>query len=87
MAQFTQCQFSVRSGGHAPFAGFAGIDDGILISMSGFTDLSYDPNTEIQRSGMGNRWGDVYNHLADHGRLVVGGRLNDVGLGLALGGK
>jgi hypothetical protein len=55
--------------------------------MSGFTDLSYDPTTEVQRSGMGNRWGDVYAHLTGQGRVVVGGRINDVGLGLALGGE
>ncbi|KAF7538399.1 hypothetical protein G7054_g2974 [Neopestalotiopsis clavispora] len=85
-AEFAQCKFAVRSGGHSPFAGFAGIDGGLLISMSGFTDLSYDENTQIQRSGMGNRWGNIYSFLKPLGRLIVGGRLNDVGLALATGG-
>ncbi|KAI3316473.1 oxidase/Diels-Alderase [Xylariaceae sp. AK1471] len=85
-AELAQCKFAVRSGGHSPFAGFAGIDNGLLISMSEMTDLDYDENTQIQRSGMGNRWGDVYSYLRDKDRIVVGGRLNDVGLALATGG-
>ncbi|ROT40790.1 oxidase/Diels-Alderase [Sodiomyces alkalinus F11] len=85
-ARFSRCQFAVRSGGHSPFPGFAGIDDGLLISMSGFTDIRYHQGTQVLRSGMGNRWGDIYAHLAPLGRIVVGGRLNDVGLGLATGG-
>ncbi|KAJ3498514.1 hypothetical protein NLG97_g1069 [Lecanicillium saksenae] len=85
-AQKTQCKFAVRSGGHSPFHGFAGIDEGLLISMAGFKELAYNPDTQVQRSGMGNRWGDVYKSLINVGRLVVGGRLNDVGLALASGG-
>ncbi|RYP51844.1 hypothetical protein DL768_002920 [Monosporascus sp. mg162] len=83
---FTDCRFAVRSGGHSPFSGFASIDNGLLISMSKFTDLHYDEATHTQRSGMGNRWGDIYGYLAGFGRIVVGGRLNDVGLALATGG-
>lgn len=86
-ASFSKCKFAVRSGGHSPFAGFASIDGGILISMEKFTDLSYDETTQVQRSGMGNRWGNIYSFLKDKGRLVVGGRLNDVGPALAIGGE
>ncbi|KAJ5217446.1 oxidase/Diels-Alderase [Penicillium chermesinum] len=85
-AQRTQCKFAVRSGGHSPFHGFAGIDEGLLISMAGFKDLEYNKDTQVQRSGMGNRWGDIYKSLIETGRLVVGGRLNEVGLALAGGG-
>lgn len=55
--------------------------------MSNITDLEYDEAAQTQRSGMGNRWGNVYNNLVPHGQIVVGGRLNVVGLGLATGGK
>lgn len=53
-AQKTQCQFAVRSGGHSPFHGFAGIDQGLLISTAGFKDLQYSNATQVQRSGMGS---------------------------------
>lgn len=86
-AQFTQCKFAVRSGGHSPNPGWANINGGLLISLKGFTDLTYDEATQTQRSGMGNNWGDIYAYMSRFGRLVVGGRLNSVGLGLATGGE
>jgi len=87
ISQFTQCQFAVRSGGHSPNPGWANINGGLLISLKGFTDLMYDEATQTQRSGMGNTWGDIYQYMRSFGRLVVGGRLNSVGLGLATGGE
>jgi hypothetical protein len=59
----------------------------LLISMSNFRDLSYDETTQTLRTGIGNRWADVYESLVPHGRVVVGGRLGDVGLGLVTGGR
>ncbi|KAI0478373.1 oxidase/Diels-Alderase [Xylariaceae sp. FL0804] len=86
VAQFTGTKFAVRSGGHSPLVDWANIDNYLLVSMSNITDQEYDPSTETIRSGMGNRWGDVYSYLLPYNRIVVGGRLNEVGLGLATGG-
>ncbi|KEY74550.1 hypothetical protein S7711_07153 [Stachybotrys chartarum IBT 7711] len=86
VAKFTESRFAVRSGGHSPLAGWANINDHLLISMSNFRDLSYDETTQTLRTGIGNRWADVYESLVPHGRVVVGGRLGDVGLGLVTGG-
>ncbi|KAI0846070.1 oxidase/Diels-Alderase [Daldinia vernicosa] len=86
IAGFTNITFAVRSGGHSPLSNWANIDDSLLISMTNINDLEYDEAAQTQRSGMGNRWGDVYGHLVPYGRIVVGGRLATVGLGLSTGG-
>ncbi|KAI2785053.1 oxidase/Diels-Alderase [Daldinia loculata] len=86
LAGFTNTKFAVRSGGHSPLSNWASIDGSLLISMTNINDLEYDEATQTQRSGMGNRWGAVYGHLVPYGRIVVGGRLNVVGLGLSTGG-
>ncbi|KAK6950570.1 hypothetical protein Daesc_008898 [Daldinia eschscholtzii] len=86
LAGFTNTKFAVRSGGHSPLSGWASIDNSLLISMTNINDLEYDEASQTQRSGMGNRWGAVYEHLVPYGRIVVGGRLNVVGLGLSTGG-
>ena len=84
----SESQFAVRSGGHSPFPRFASIGNGgFLISLSGIKDLHYDAETETQRSGFGNLWGDVYGYLAQFNRIIVGGRSSSVGLALTLGDK
>ncbi|KAF2233370.1 FAD-binding domain-containing protein [Viridothelium virens] len=83
---FTNSPYAIRSGGHSPLAGWANIDDGVLISMSDVTELNYDNITQIATVGYGNRWGDVYEYLQGFGRIVVGGRVPEVGLALTIGG-
>ena len=48
--------------------------------------VEYDAGTETVRMGMGNTWGDVYEALIPHERIVVGGRLPPVGMALVTGG-
>lgn len=84
---FTGSKYAIRSGGHSPLAAWANIDKGILISMSNITDLAYDAGTESVRVGFGNRWGEIYEYLEAYNRIVVGGRVLDVGQGLTIGGK
>ena len=87
-ATVAESQFAIRSGGHSPLTGFASIGNGgFLISLSGITDLHYDAETDTQRSGFGNLWGDVYGYLAQFNRIIIGGRSSSVGLALTLGGK
>lgn len=54
--------------------------------MSNITDINYTAATETVRVGFGLVWGEVYNYLEPYKRLVVGGRVSPVGLGLTLGG-
>ena len=83
---FTGAKYAIRGGGHTPLAGWSNIDNGVLITMSNLNDLNYDDSSKTVRVGAGNRWGDIYNYMESFSRLVVGGRVTDVGMGLALGG-
>ncbi|KAG6991367.1 bifunctional solanapyrone synthase [Physcia stellaris] len=83
---FTGSNFAIRGGGHTPFEGWANIDKGILISTSNLTDIVYDAISETVVVGAGNRWSDIYSHLEASSRMVLGGRVPDVGMGLLLGG-
>ncbi|KAH8590934.1 hypothetical protein B0O99DRAFT_633873 [Bisporella sp. PMI_857] len=79
--------FAIRSGGHAPFLGAANINNGILIDMSKFNNLTYDEEKEVAVIGTGMRWGEVYEQLGQYHVAVVGGRVPGVGVGgLILGG-
>lgn len=85
--RFTGSKFAVRNGGHSPLVAWANIDKGVLISTSNITDLAYDAGTEFVRVGFGNRWGEIYEYLEPYNRIVVGGRVLDVGQGLTIGGE
>ena len=86
MLGFTRSKYAIRSGGHSPLPLWASIDDGVLISMSSITEISYTAATETVRLGFGLVWGEVYDYLEPYNRLVVGGRVSPVGLGLTIGG-
>ncbi|CEL01290.1 hypothetical protein ASPCAL00878 [Aspergillus calidoustus] len=85
-AVFSSTPFAIRSGGHSFQTGWANIDSQLLISLSGIKNLDYDEPTQTLRVGFGNRWQDVYDYLAPHNRLVIGGRQGTVGMALTTGG-
>lgn len=83
-----QIQFAIRSRGHIPSPFAANIDNGILINLSLFNKVDYNPADSTVVIGPGNRWGDVYSALDAYNVTVVGGRVLDVGVGgLLLGSK
>ncbi len=59
----------------------ANINDGILIDMSLFTGISYDPRSHVATIGTGQIWRNVYSHLEQYNVTVVGGRVLEVGVG------
>ncbi|KAF3226266.1 hypothetical protein TWF106_000761 [Orbilia oligospora] len=75
------CQFAIRSGGHSYNPGWAGITNGVLISLYGLNNISYDSIHGLASIGAGNRWTDVYGALLEHGVTVLGGRNSDLGVG------
>ncbi|KAF2753655.1 FAD linked oxidase-like protein [Pseudovirgaria hyperparasitica] len=83
-----EAKFAVRSGGHSPNPGFAGIaDPGVLISLENFLQVTLNEDKSVASIGPGTRWGQVYDTLDPAGLAVVGGRLPYVGTaGLVLGG-
>ncbi|ROW08495.1 hypothetical protein VMCG_03256 [Cytospora schulzeri] len=82
VATFLGTKFAVRSGGHNPNPGFAGIDSqGVLIDMSHMNETSLSTDGTVASLGPGNRFSDVYETLNSMGKTIMGGRLNSVGLG------
>lgn len=85
----TGCQFAVRSGGHASFAGAANIQGGVTIDLSSLDaiELKGQGSLPVVSVGTGATWGQVYSHLDGMGLTVSGGRASSVGVGgLSIGG-
>ena len=85
------CQFAVRSGGHANFAGAANIAGGVTIDLSGLSGLTLSPlGLDVPPTlsvGVGSTWGSVYAYLDPFSLSVSGGRSAGTGVGgLTLGG-
>ncbi|KAE8375362.1 putative 6-hydroxy-D-nicotine oxidase [Aspergillus bertholletiae] len=85
---FFRAKFAVRSGGHSPNPGWAGIDQpGILVDLRRLNGINLSHDQSVLSVGPGARWGDVYQTLEPTGVTVMGGRIGDVGVGgLILGG-
>ncbi|RFU29595.1 hypothetical protein B7463_g6732, partial [Scytalidium lignicola] len=82
-----ECQFSVKSGGHAAFAGGSNINGGVTIDFVNMNEVTVNADRNVTSLGPGNRWFDVYSKLEPMGLSVVGGRVADIGVGgLTLGG-
>lgn len=85
--QVTQCQFAVKSGGHAAFTGASNINGGITIDLINLKQVTVSADKTQTSVGPGNRWFDVYSKLQPQGLTVIGGRVSDIGVGgLTLGG-
>jgi FAD/FMN-containing dehydrogenase len=84
---FLRIPFAVRSGGHSPNPGWAGVESGILIDLSRMNSISISEDTKTFAVGPGARWGQVYEYLDPYNVTAVGGRVAQVGVGgLLLGG-
>ncbi|KAL1607605.1 hypothetical protein SLS60_002539 [Paraconiothyrium brasiliense] len=85
-------RFSIRSGGHMPVPGHASVDgDGVLIGTTRLTGLQLMPlpndfGVPYLAAGAAHTWKDIYEYLAPHDLIVVGGRVLGVGSSLLLGG-
>jgi FAD/FMN-containing dehydrogenase len=85
--QVTQCQFAVKSGGHAAFSGASNIDGGLTIDLLNLNEVVVSADQTQTAVGAGNRWVDVYSVLDARNLSVIGGRVADIGVGgLTLGG-
>lgn len=67
--------------------GFTSNEDGVVISMCKFTDLTLSDDRSTVEIGFGLTWLEVYKRLEPYGLTVTGGRVPSVGVaGLLLGG-
>ncbi|OAG05541.1 FAD-binding domain-containing protein [Paraphaeosphaeria sporulosa] len=79
--------FTVKGGGHIPFAGGSSIENGVTIDMVHLNDIKVSSDQQTVSIGPGNRWINVTETLDPLGLSVVGGRDMNVGVsGLLLGG-
>jgi FAD/FMN-containing dehydrogenase len=79
--------FAIRSGGHSPVARAASIQEGVLIDMGVFCQVTPFEDMKSVVVGTGARWGKIYEELNTKGLAVVVGRNSDVRIGgLTLGG-
>lgn len=63
------------------------ITDGVTIDLALLNATTYDSDTKLAHVGPGAKWKDVYAELDNHGRVVVGAREAEVGVGgFLLGG-
>ncbi|KAI1747597.1 hypothetical protein F4782DRAFT_520572 [Xylaria castorea] len=81
------CQFAIRSGGHASWAGASNIAGGVTIDLRSLNSVDVDADGKVVRVGPAATWHAVYKKLDPLGRSVAGGRIASVGVGgLTLGG-
>lgn len=85
---FLRVEFAVRSGGHSPNPGWAGVGgSGILIDLGSINQISISADHQTVSIGPGARWGDAVSFLDPYGVTVLAGRVPTVGVGgLVLGG-
>ncbi|KAI0970124.1 hypothetical protein F4678DRAFT_147969 [Xylaria arbuscula] len=82
-----QCQFSIRSGGHASWAGASNIAGGVVIDIRALNSVDVQSDTSTVSVGAGAAWDEVYAKLDPLSLSVNGGRAAEVGVGgLTLGG-
>ncbi|KAG9316804.1 hypothetical protein JVU11DRAFT_2869 [Chiua virens] len=82
----TKTPFAVKGGGHTSNPGFSSTP-GVQISMTKFSEVSYDCAGQTVTVGAGLVWDNVYAALEPYGVNVVGGRVSGVGVaGFTLGG-
>ncbi|KAJ7685680.1 FAD-binding domain-containing protein [Mycena polygramma] len=79
-------KYAVIAGGHSAMVGYNSISNGVLISFSQMTNVSYDSGSDTVTVQPGVHWGDAVEYLQSYGVAVLGGRAADVGTGLLLGG-
>ena len=80
--------FAIRSGGVNPGIGAATVQDGVVIDLSLFCEVTPAVDGSTVTIGTGTKWIDVYKALDEKGLIVIGGRSAPVGVGgLTLQGK
>ena len=81
------CQFAVKSGGHASFAGASNIDGAVTIDLRNLNELVVSEYKTEVSVGAGMVWSSVYMELDARNLSVIGGRSGAIGVGgLTLGG-
>ncbi|RYP14039.1 hypothetical protein DL767_010436 [Monosporascus sp. MG133] len=73
--------FTVRSGGSNPGLGASIVQDGVMIDLSLFREVTPAVDGSTVTVGTGAKWLDVYEALDKKGLTVMGGRSAPIGVG------
>ncbi|KAL1634104.1 hypothetical protein SLS58_010802 [Diplodia intermedia] len=81
------CKFAVKSGGHTSSRDASNSVGGVTVDLKRINQVELSDCKTQTRVGTGAIWGDVYRTLEPQELSVIGGRVDDVGVGgLAMGG-
>jgi FAD/FMN-containing dehydrogenase len=72
------CDFAVCNGGHTAFSSSNG---GIVLDMRKRNKVQVDTEQKLVNVQAGAIWRDVYNAAWEHGFAVVGGSVDNIGVG------
>ena len=80
--------FAIRCSGANPAVGVSGVQDGVLLDLSGLKQIEIAEDEKSVVLGGGCLWEEVYGVLDKRGLAVAGGRSSPVGVGGSiLGGE
>ena len=74
------CDFTVRGGGHSP-SGHSSSNGGIVLDMRKRNKVQVDVEKKLVHVQAGAVWKEVYDAAWEHGLAVVGGSVENVGVG------
>ncbi|KAH7055989.1 hypothetical protein B0J12DRAFT_776808 [Macrophomina phaseolina] len=81
------CKFAVKSGGHSSSKDASNSVGGVTVDLKRINQVEVSADKTRTKVGTGAIWGDVYRTLEPDNLGVMGGRVDDVGVGgLLLGG-
>ncbi|KAJ8133562.1 hypothetical protein O1611_g56 [Lasiodiplodia mahajangana] len=87
VTKITNCDFAIRTQGHAPAAGAANIQNVVTLDLTWLNKTSLSEDYSVASVGAGSAWVDVYRTLNPFNKTVNGGRNGAVGVGgVTLGG-
>lgn len=87
VTRITNCNFAIKTRGHAPAAGAANIHDGVTLDLTLLNTTSISQDHSVASVEAGSAWVDVYRTLNPFNKTINGGRNGAVGVGgVTLGG-
>ncbi|KFA54288.1 hypothetical protein S40293_04840 [Stachybotrys chartarum IBT 40293] len=81
------CPFSIKGGGHTPWAGANNVDGGVAIDLTYLNQTTLTADRSVISLGGGTIWHDAYSNMDGQGVAFPGGRCPGTGVGgVTLGG-
>lgn len=75
------CNFSIKGGGHTPWAGANNVDGGVAIDMAYINQTIISDDRSFVSLGGGTIWRDAYKSTDGSGVAYPGGRCPGTGVG------